>query len=116
MKQLEVKSFSSPSEVKKFEKGKVELIKISNAAIGKMIYEPGWKWSKHVKPIVKTELCMATHYMYMISGTLRVRFPDGTETDIKPGSVALIHPGHDAWVVGDEPAVGIDFEGVLEKK
>lgn len=96
-------------------KSKGQLAKIRYADINKIVYEPGWKWSVNVKPLVKTDLCMMTHYLYMTSGTLHVKLSDGTETDVKKGSVAIIPPGHDAWVVGNEPAMGIDLSGVMEK-
>src|SRR3989338_4926114 len=112
-KKMEVKDFKSPDEVRTFQKGKVELVKIGGAMVGKATFEPGWKWSLHVKPIAKTELCEAPHFQYLISGTLHVVMADGTETDLKPGSMALLPSGHDAWVVGNEPVVGIEGSNAM---
>ena len=114
MSKLEVKSFSKPDEVRTFDKGKVELIKVGGAMIGRATFQPGWKWSESVKPIAKTKSCEAPHFQYQVSGTLRVRMDDGTERDIKAGEVALIPPGHDGWVVGNEPVVIIDFQGMAD--
>lgn len=114
MNKLEVKYFSSPDEVRTFENGKVELVNVGGKMIGKGTFEPGWKWSLHVKPIAKTDLCEAPHFQYLISGTMRVKMADGEEIDLKQGSVSMIPPGHDAWVVGNEPVVGIDFQGMAD--
>ncbi len=111
---MEVKSLNSPEEVRDFDKGKVELVKIGGATIGRAIFQPGWKWSESVKPIAKTELCEAPHFQYHLSGTLRVRFEDGTEKDLKAGDVSLLGAGHDAWVVGNEPVVVVDFQGMVD--
>lgn len=113
-KKMEVKYFTSPDEVRTFEKGKVELVKIGGAMVGKATFEPGWKWSLHVKPLVKTEWCEAPHFQYLVSGTMHVVMADGTETDLKPGCVSLLPSGHDAWVVGNEPVVGVDFQGMVD--
>ena len=76
--------------------------------------EPGWKWSTCVKPIAKTESCQASHLAYHISGRLRVRMDDGSEEEFGPGDVGEVPPGHDAWVVGNEPVVVIDITGMAE--
>ena len=112
MKKMEVKYFDSPDEVRTFENGKLELVKVGGSLIGKATFEPGWHWSIGVKPIAKTDSCEAPHFQYLISGTLHVVMDDGSEADLKPGSVALIPPGHDAWVVGDEPVIAVDFQGM----
>lgn len=104
-------SFDKPDEVRTFEKGKLELVKFGDAVVGKLTLEPGWRWSEHVKPIAGTELCEAPHFQYQISGRLRLRMADGTEHDVGPGMVCLIPPGHDGWVIGDEPAVMVDWHG-----
>ena len=79
---MEVKNFTSPDEVRTFEKGKVELVKIGGAMVGKATFEPGWKWSLHVKPLANTEWCEAPHFQYLVSGTMHVVMADGTETDL----------------------------------
>jgi hypothetical protein len=114
MKKLEVKGFSKPDEVRTFDKGKLELIKVGGALIGRATLQPGWKWSESVKPIAKTESCEAPHFQYHASGTIRIRMDDGTERDVKAGEVSLVPTGHDAWVVGNEPVVLIDFQGMAD--
>jgi hypothetical protein len=114
MKKMEAKSMNRPDEVRSFDKGKVELVKIGGATVGRAIFQPGWKWSESVKPLVKTKSCEAPHFQYHVSGTLRVKMDDGTEVDLKAGDVSLLPTGHDAWVVGNEPAVVVDFQGMID--
>lgn len=114
MKKMEVKNLNAPEQVRKFDKGRVELVNVGGAAIGRAVLEPGWKWSTCVKPVVNTKSCEAAHFAYQLSGTMRVVMDDGTEKDIKAGDVALIPPGHDAWVVGNEPVVMVDFQGMAD--
>ena len=110
----ELKPFSTPDEVREFPKGRLELIKIGGATIGRAIFEPGWRWSTSVKPIANTKSCEAPHFQYHVSGTLRILMDDGSEFDCKPGDVSLLPSGHDAWVVGEEPAVVVDFQGMVD--
>jgi hypothetical protein len=114
MAKMESKSFNAPDEVRQFEKGKVELIKIGGTLIGRGVFQPGWRWSTHVKPIAKTQSCEAPHFQYHISGILHVVMDDGTEKDLKAGDVSLLPSGHDAWVVGNEPAIVVDFQGMAD--
>ena len=114
MKKMEAKSMNRPDEVRSFDKGRVELVKIGGATVGRAIFQPGWKWSESVKPLVKTKSCEAPHFQYHVSGTLRVKMDDGTEIDLKAGDVSLLPTGHDAWVVGNEPAVVVDFQGMID--
>jgi len=111
---MEAKSFGVPDEVRKFDKGKVELVNIGGATIGRAVFEPGWKWSTSVKPIVNTRSCEAPHFQYHVSGTLKVVMDDGTEKELKAGDVSLLPSGHDAWVVGNEPVVVVDFQGMVD--
>ena len=113
MKKVETKSFEAPDEVRSFNNGKLELVNVNGKMIGKATFNPGWKWSNDVKPSAKTQTCQMTHFGYQISGTMRVKFEDGTEFDTKAGGVGHISPGHDAWVVGNEPVVIIDFQGMV---
>jgi hypothetical protein len=113
-KKAELKSFGKPDEVRTFPKGKVELIKIGGSMIGRAIFEPGWKWSTSVKPLVKTKSCEAPHFQYHVSGTLKVVMDDGKQFECKAGDVSLLPEGHDAWVVGNEPVVIVDFQGMLD--
>ena len=114
MAKMEARSFSSPDEVRQFEKGKLDLVKIGGATVGRAVFQPGWKWSMHLKPIAKTKSCEAPHFQYHVSGTLHVVMDDGTERDLRAGDVSLLPPGHDAWVVGNEPAVVVDFQGMVD--
>ena len=111
-KSIQKKTLSSPDEVRTFDKGKVELATVGGITFGRASFEPGWKWSESVKPIVKTEYCQAPHVQYQVSGHLRVRMADGSEHDFGPGDVGIIPPGHDAWVIGNEPVVAIDISGM----
>jgi hypothetical protein len=110
----EVKSYNQPEEVRSFPKGKVELVKIGGAMIGRAVFEPGWKWSTSVQPLVKTKSCEAPHYQYHVAGTLKIIMDDGSEFECKPGDVSLFPTGHDAWVVGNETVVVVDFQGMVD--
>ena len=111
--QMEKKSINSPDEIRTFDKGKVELTTfINGTTIGRITLEPGWSWEKCVKPIVKTNSCEAPHTQYIISGHIKVVMDDGSEEQFGPGDTAVIPSGHNAWVVGDEPVVAIDFAGL----
>jgi len=114
MEKAEVKGFSKPTEVRTFPEGKLELITIGGVTVGKGIFEPGWKWSESVKPLVGTKSCEAPHFQYHVSGTLMVVMDDGTQFECKPGDVSLLPMGHDAWVVGNEPVVVVDFQGMAD--
>jgi len=111
---MEKKTLNSPEETRTFEKGKVELASLGGITFGRANFAPGWRWSESVKPIVKTEYCEAPHVSYHVSGRLRIRMADGTEEEFGPGDVGVIPPGHDAWVVGEDPVVVIDISGMKE--
>ena len=108
---IQRKSAETPDESRKFEHGKIDLTNFDDVTIGRAIFEPGWKWSTSVKPIVKTESCQQRHTMYVVSGKMRVKMDDGSEQEFGPGDTGVIAPGHDAWVVGNENCVAIDFTG-----
>ena len=110
----ELKNFAHPAEVRTFPSGKLELIKIGGATIGKATFQPGWKWSTSVQPLVKTKSCEAPHFQYHVSGILVVQMDDGTILECKPGDVSFLPEGHDAWVAGNKPAVVIDFHGMID--
>ena len=114
MSTAQVKSFGKPDEVREFPHGKVEVVKFGGASVGRAVLTPGWRWSTSVKPVAKTKSCEAAHFQYHIAGVLRVRMDDGTEVDCKAGDVSLLPPGHDAWVVGNEPVVLVDFQGMVD--
>ena len=110
----EVANFGKPHEVRQFPKGQVDLVKVGGATVGRAVLEPGWRWSTSIKPLAKTKSCEAPHFQYHISGVLHVVMDDGSEFDCRPGDVSLLPPGHDAWVVGNEPAVVVDFQGMVD--
>jgi quercetin dioxygenase-like cupin family protein len=109
---LESIDFSHPQETREFPNGKVQLVTLNGITFGMGTFQPGWRWSAHVKPIAGAETCQAAHLGVQVSGTMHVRMDDGTEHDIRAGQVANIPPGHDAWVVGNEPVVFIDITGM----
>ena len=109
---MQKKNCSHPDETREFPQGRVELVALGGVTIGRATLKPGWKWSTSLKPVVKTESCEAPHLQYHITGRLAVRMDDGSETEFGPGDVSHIPSGHDAWVVGDEPVVVIDFTGM----
>ena len=110
----ELKSFGKPDEVREFPKGRVELIKVGGVTVGRATLQPGWRWSESVQPLAKTKSCEAPHFQYHISGELMVKMDDGTVLQCKPGDVSLLPMGHDAWVVGTEPVVIVDFQGMAD--
>ncbi len=114
MNKSELKNFGKPDEVRVFPQGRLELVKIGGATVGRAIFEPGWRWSTSVQPLVKTKSREAPHFQYHVSGVLRVKMDDGSEFDCRTGDVSLIPSGHDAWVMGDEPAVVVDFQGMVD--
>ena len=110
----ELKSFGKPEEVREFPNGRLELVKIGGATVGRAILQPGWSWSSSIKPIVKTKSCEAPHLQYHVSGRIAVLMDDGSQAEFGPGEVSLLPPGHDAWVVGNDPVVVIDITGMAE--
>ncbi len=111
MASSEHKAFASPDETRAFEKGQVDLLNIGGGQVGRLTLEPGWRWSTHVKPIAGTEWCQAPHFQYQVSGRIHVVMEDGTEFDSVAGDVTVLPSGHDAWVVGNESVVLIDWYG-----
>lgn len=105
--------FSRPDEVRSFGHGRAEILNVGGGSVGRLTLEPGWRWSRDVKPLVGTEWCEAPHFQYHLSGTLRVHMADGTEFDARAGSVTVLPSGHDAWVLGDEAVVVIDWQGAM---
>lgn len=114
MAAAEYKDFKSPDEVRTFEKGKLELIHIGQGVIGLLTLEPGWRWSEHVKPMAKTQWCEAPHFQYQLSGRLHIAMQDGKEFETVSGQVAWLPSGHDAWVVGNEKVVLVDWSGASD--
>jgi len=114
VRKLEHLDFSKPDEVRTFPHGRAEILNTSGGVIGRLILEPGWRWSADVKPIAGTEWCEAPHFQYHVSGTLHAKMADGTEFDVGPGQFSSLPAGHDGWVVGDEPAILVDFAGATD--
>ena len=112
--QMQRKSLARPDEAREFPLGKLELVNIHDVTFGRATLQPGWRWSTSVKPIAKTPSCQAPHLQYHVSGRLGVRMDDGSEMEFGPGDVSWLPPGHDAWVVGDEPVVVIDISGMKQ--
>ena len=111
MAEAEQKTFTEPDETRSFELGQLDLLKIGDSEIGRLTLQPGWRWSAHIKPIAGTDLCEAPHFQYHVQGTLHIVMGDGTEFDAVAGDVTALPKGHDAWVVGDQPVVVIDWWG-----
>jgi len=111
MQQTEHKSFQKPDEVREFPNGRVELLNVGGGQVGMIVVQPGWRWSTDVKPIAGTDSCEAPHFQYHISGQLAIKMDDGTEFIAGPGAITSLPKGHDAWVVGDEPVVVVDWYG-----
>ena len=105
------KNFDSPEETRSVDKGTVEILNLEGAQVMRATFQPGWKWSECVKPVAGTDSCQVAHLVYTLSGRMAIKMDDGSETEIGAGDVVSIPPGHDAWIVGDEPYVGIDFQG-----
>jgi quercetin dioxygenase-like cupin family protein len=103
------KNFNNPDEIMTPEKLTVKIVTINNIKMQKITAEPGWQWSKHLKPIVKTENCKRHHLIYMISGKLASQVNGGKVEEFSPGDVVVIPPGHDGWTVGKEPAVWLEI-------
>jgi hypothetical protein len=107
---LTSKSFDAPDETRPFaDKGMAQVVNMADGVVLKGHFEPGWRWSEHLKPVVGTDSCQSPHFLYVLSGRMRVRMNDGSEDEVGPNAVARIEPGHDAWVVGDETCVVVDF-------
>ena len=109
---LSVKNFIKADEVREFPKGKVEILSFGESKIGRATLQPGWKWSESLKNMVGTESCEAPHFQYHVSGVLRIKMNEEMEVDCRAGDISLVPPGHDAWVVGNEPVVIVDFQGM----
>ena len=110
-KQIEKRSLDHPDEVRSLPKARIEVVRAGGHTLMRVRFEPGWRWSEQLKPTVGTESCEVPHVGYVISGQLAAKMNDGTELIFQAGDFAVIPPGHDGWVVGDEPAVFLDFVG-----
>jgi hypothetical protein len=104
------KNFANPDERRTPPNLTVDVVDLGSATAARMTMQPGWRWSDSVKPIAQTDSCQVRHLGAAVSGTIHISHDDGTELDIGAGDAYVIEPGHDAWVVGDEPFVGYEFE------
>ena len=111
---MQGKNLDSPDETRSFDHGKMDVVELGNVTVGRATFEPGWRWSEHVKPIAGTDSCQVPHVGYIISGRLGTAMDDGTEQEFGPGEAFVIPPGHDGWAVGDEPCIALDFAGADE--
>lgn len=111
MHDAEHKSFQDPDETREFPNGRAEILNVGGSEIGRLVLEPGWRWSNDVKPIAKTESCEAPHFQYHVSGHLGILMDDGTEFVAGPGDITSLPSGHNAWVIGDESVVVVDWYG-----
>lgn len=116
MSGIQKKRFDTSTDVRPFEAntGQLRVIDLDGPSVGLATFEPGWRWSEHVKPIAGTASCMAPHAGYVMRGQMTVRMDDGSEMTLNAGDVVSIEPGHDAWVVGDEPCVMLDWQGYAD--
>ncbi|HSO97597.1 MAG TPA: cupin domain-containing protein [Solirubrobacteraceae bacterium] len=114
MAPLTQKRFENPDETRDFTDGKgcVELVDLGGNAVGRGTFEPGWRWSTNVKPIAGTDSCQVEHIGYVLEGRMALKMDDGTELEFGPGDAFHMPPGHDAWTVGDESCVLLDFGGL----
>ena len=112
MAHMQKKNLTEPDELRVFDKGRLELVSLGGVTFGRATFQPGWRWSTSVKPLVNTRSCEAPHLQYHISGRLHVVMDDGSQEEFGPGDVSLLPPGHDAWVVGEDPVVVIDISGM----
>lgn len=109
-----VRNLDRPDETRQTgDRGQVDLVALGGVTVGRATYQPGWRWSQHVKPMAGTDLCQMTHIGYVVSGRQAVRMADGSEVELRPGDAFAVDAGHDAWVVGEEPCVTLDFSGSM---
>jgi len=112
MGSMQRKSLDMPDETRTIPNGRTDIWNLGDFVVGRIVFEPGWKWSKDVKPIAQTEWCEYHHLGLIMEGTLHYITPEGLEMEVSPGMLFEILPGHDAWVVGDQPVVQYDFAGM----
>ena len=104
----EKRTFDIPDEIRQAGTGKADILHVGELSLMRFSLPAGWRWSRHVKPLTKTKSCQARHVQYVVSGHVRILMDDGSEMDLGPSDVAVIEPGHDAWVVGNQPFVAIE--------
>jgi hypothetical protein len=108
---MEAKNLDAPEETRSFTNGRMDLVEVAGVTVGRALFEPGWRWSNDVKPIAGTDSCQVAHTGYVLSGRMHIVMDDGTEGEVGPGDAIVLSPGHDAWIVGDEPCILLDWSG-----
>ena len=112
MNDIILKNFDNPDEVRTFDRGKLEIVRIAGMTLGRASYEPGWKWSDHVSPLAGTPLCEVEHVAMVLSGRAMAAMKDGAQVELTAGTLFYVPPiAHDSWVIGDEPYVSLHFLG-----
>ena len=112
MEEIILKNFDKPDEIRKFDKGQFEIVKVANMTIGRATYAPGWKWSIDVSPLVGTKFCEVEHLGMVIAGIATVAFKDGEIYTLEKGDIFYVSPQpHDSWVVGDQEYISLHFLG-----
>lgn len=111
MTKLQAKNLSEPNETRHLTKTKIEVIHLGDVSVSRITFQPGWRWSQCIKANAGTPTCQVPHFNYFIAGRMKVAMEDGTEREMGPGDIAIIPAGHDAWVIGDESCVTLDFTG-----
>jgi len=111
---VESRNLDQPDERRTPDKTEVNVVSVGGNEVGRFTFQPGWRWSECVKPVAGTDSCEMTHLGYVVSGQIHIAHDDGTAVDVVPGDAYVIEAGHDAWVVGDEPFVGIEFKSAAD--
>jgi hypothetical protein len=112
MASIEVNDFAKPDDVRRPDPhATIEVVKITDGEVGRYTFQPGWRWSEHIKPVVGGDSCQTNHLGYLVSGKMGIRSDDGSTAELTPGCVYHIAPGHDGWVIGDDPVVVVEFQG-----
>lgn len=111
---IQIRRFDQADETRTFELGSFQLLSLGGVTVGRASYEPGWVWSKHVGEPTGEQLCMVEHVGLVVSGRTGVKMADGTEAELTPGDLFFVPPGHDSWVIGEEPYVSLHFLGATE--
>jgi quercetin dioxygenase-like cupin family protein len=113
---MQKKSLDSPDDTRTFDQGKSQVVSFGDFTVTRNTFEPGWKWSEHVKPIAGTDSCQVPHTGYVVSGRLKIAMDDGSEEEFAPGDAYVIPPGHDGWIEGEEPCVVVDVSSEAAKR
>jgi hypothetical protein len=111
MEIAEHRTFDKPDETREFSHGVAEILRVQGSDIGRLVLQPGWRWSEHVKALAGTEWCEAPHFQYHVAGRLGIQMASGEQFEAGPGDVTALPHGHDAWVIGEEPVVVVDWWG-----